>query len=139
MDLTDDSRRDIVQYRIERAFTALEQAKANLAMSYLEVTANRLYYAAHYAVSALLIAYEIPSHSHDGSITQFSMHFVKTGVVSRDMGRLLNQLFTLRRTGDYSDRFNLTEEEIVPKIEPTEQFVVTVTELAKNKLGLIRE
>ena len=134
MSLAEESRRDIVQYRMERAFTALEQAKGNLAMSYLEVTANRLYYAAHYAVSALLIAYKIPFHSHDGSITQFSQHFVKTNIVARDMGRLLNQLFTLRRTGDYSDKFNLTEEQITPMIEPTEEFIVKITSLAKKEL-----
>ena len=53
------------------------------------------------------------------------------------MGRLLNQLFTLRRTDDYSDRFNLTKAEIIPKGEPTENFVLTVTELARNKLGIV--
>lgn len=51
MGLTLETRRDIVSYRIERAFIALEQAKKNLQINCLEVTANRLYYAAYYAVS----------------------------------------------------------------------------------------
>lgn len=42
MGLTEENRKDIVVYRIERAFTALEQAKGNLEMGYLEITANRL-------------------------------------------------------------------------------------------------
>lgn len=46
MGLTDENRKDIVIYRSERAFAALEQAKGNLQMGYLEITANRLYYAA---------------------------------------------------------------------------------------------
>ena len=54
MSLTEENRRDIVSYRIERANVALDQAKLNLQMNCLEVTANRLYYAAYYAVSALL-------------------------------------------------------------------------------------
>ena len=136
MSLKEENRRDIVAYRIERSFIAFEQAKGNLKMNYLEVTANRLYYAAYYAVSALLIAYEIPTHSHDGSIHQFGLHFVKTGVVSRDMGRLLKVLFGMRQTGDYSDRFGLTEEDVIPKIQPTEDFIKEVTALAKAKLGL---
>ena len=49
MGLTDENRKDIVTYRIERAFVALEQAKGNRQMGYLEITANRLYYAAYYA------------------------------------------------------------------------------------------
>ena len=67
MGLAEQNRKDIVIYRIERAFAALEQAKSNLQMHYLEITANRLYYAAYYAASALLIANEIRVKSHEGS------------------------------------------------------------------------
>ena len=48
MGLNSENRRDIVLYRIERAYKAIEQAKGCLALSYFEVTANRLYYAAYY-------------------------------------------------------------------------------------------
>lgn len=137
MGLTDENRKDIVIYRIERAFVALEQAKGNLKMNYLEITANRLYYAAYYAASALLIANEIRVRSHEGCIGQFSLHFVKTGVVSREMGKLFSTLFDMRLTGDYSDRFDLTEEDVVPNIQPTEDFVVLVTNLAKEKMNLV--
>lgn len=134
MGLGDQSRKDIVEYRIERAYIALEQAKKNLQINCLEVTANRLYYAAYYAVSALLVANKIPAHSHDGAITQFGLYFVKPGLVSREMGKLIRQLFTMRQTGDYSDRFGLTEEDVVPFIEPTEDFIVRITKLAKESL-----
>lgn len=36
--------------------------------------------------------------------------------------------------GDYSDRFGLTEEDVVPFIEPTEDFIVRITKLAKESL-----
>ena len=80
MGLSEENRRDVVNYRIERAYTALDQAKKNLEINCLEVTANRLYYAAYYAVSALLIAYQIPAHTHEGNIQQFGLHFVKNGI-----------------------------------------------------------
>jgi len=136
MSLKEENRRDIVAYRIERAYTALDQAKKNLEIRCLEVTANRLYYAAYYAVSALLIAHKIPAHSHDGNIQQFGLHFVKTGIVSRENGKLLRQLFTLRQTGDYSDRFDLVDNDVIPMIQPTEDFVESITTLAEEKLGL---
>ena len=136
MSLKEENRRDIVLYRIERAFTALEQAKLNVEINCLEVTANRLYYAAYYAVSALLIAHQIPAHTHEGNIQQFGLHFIKDGLVSRDLGKLYSQLFEIRLKGDYSDRFGLTEEDVVPKIQPTESFIKTISNLAKTKLGL---
>ena len=51
------------------------------------------------------------------------------------MGRFLNRLFHMRLTGDYDDRFGLTEDDVVPKIMPTEEFVTKVTELAKQRLS----
>ena len=68
MGLSQENRVDVVKYRIERAFIALDQAKKNLQIKCLEVTANRLYYAAYYAASALLIAHGIQTKSHDGCI-----------------------------------------------------------------------
>ncbi len=136
MGLTDENRKDIVIYRSERAFAALEQAKGNLQMGYLEITANRLYYAAYYAASALLIANEIRVKSHEGCIGQFNLHFVKTGLVPIEMGKLFSILFDMRPTGDYSDRFDLTEEDVVPNIQPTQDFIIKVTNLAKEKIGL---
>ena len=136
MGLTDENRKDIVIYRSERAFAALEQAKGNLQMGYLEITANRLYYAAYYAASALLIANEIRIKSHEGCIGQFNLHFVKTGLVPIEMGKLFSILFDMRLTGDYSDRFDLSEEDVVPNILPTQDFIIKVTDLAKEKLGL---
>ena len=138
MGLTDENRKDIVTYRIERAYMALEQAKANLQLNYLEITANRLYYAAYYAASALLIAHEIRVKSHEGCIHQFNLHFVKTGLVPQEMGKLFSTLFDMRLTGDYSDRFDLTEDDVVPNIQPIEKFIVKVSDMAKEKLEILK-
>ena len=138
MNLVEDNRKDIVAYRIERAYTALEQAKLNLTLNCLEVTANRLYYAAYYVVSALLIANKIPAHSHEGNVTQFGLHFVKTGKVDREEGKLLSHLLTMRLKGDYSDRFGLTGADVLPYIEPTEAFIYKIAELAELSLTVKR-
>jgi len=133
--LSDENRHAVVEYRIERAYTALDQAKKNLEIKCLEVTANRLYYAAYYAASALLIAYGIRTKSHEGNIGQFGQQFVLTGKLPKDLGKLYNQLFQMRLTGDYGDTFGLNEEDVVPKIEPTEDFIKQVTAMARQKLA----
>lgn len=130
MSLSDENRRDIVVYRVERSEIALKQAKANLEMGFLEVAANRLYYAAYYVVSALLIAHRIPARSHEGNIHLFGLHFVKTGKIEREDGKLLSKLFSLRLTGDYSDRFDLTDADVAPLFQPTEAFVKKISSMA---------
>jgi uncharacterized protein (UPF0332 family) len=59
-----------------------------------------------------------------------------TGKLSKDLGKFYNQLFQMRLTGDYGDTFGLTEEDVVPKIQPTEDFINEVIALAKQKLEL---
>ena len=135
MSLKEQERKYVVQYRIERAHTALQQARLNSDLKCLEVVANRLYYAAYYAVSALLIANGINAHTHEGNITQFGLHFVKTGKVSREQGKLYRQLFTMRLNGDYSDKFGLQDEDVTPYIEPTETFIRDIEALALESLS----
>ena len=58
-----------------------------------------------------------------------------TGKLPKDLGKLYNQLFQMRLTGDYGDTFGLNEEDVVPKIEPTEDFIKQVTAMARQKLA----
>lgn len=42
----------------------------------------------------------------------------------------------MRLTGDYDDYFGLTENDVIPMIQPTANFIKQVTDLAKAKVGL---
>ena len=91
--------------------------------------ANRLYYSAYYAVSALLISHNIATKTHDGVVRMFNQHFVATGKIDKELARQYNLLFTMRLTGDYGDCFDLQENDIVPLIEPAEIFIGKVWEM----------
>lgn len=114
MSLTAEERHDVVIYRIEKANKTLEEAKNNVAFKYWGLIANRLYYAAYYVISALLVANGYVSKSHEGTIHLFGLHFVNEGIVPQEMGRLVRKLFKCRLTGDYSDNYDLTEEDVMP-------------------------
>ena len=132
MSLSQEERRAVVEFRVEKAFRAYEQAKGVLGLKYWETIANRLYYAAYNAVSALLIANGDTAQTHSGVIHLFGLHFVKTGIISSDMGRLYHSLFTMRQTGDYDDTYGLTEQDVLPYVEPTGQLIEQVSVLAKQ-------
>ena len=51
--LNDEDRREIVKYRLEKSLRTYNEAVGSIANGYVETAANRLYYAAYYAVSAL--------------------------------------------------------------------------------------
>ena len=134
MSLSNQERQDVVTYRIEKAQKTLEEVKAIIPLKFWGLNANRLYYAAYYAVSDLLIANGYLAKSHDGTIRLFSQHFVNEGIVPIETGKLFRKLFTRRLTDDYSDKFDLSEEDVMPLFAPTEQLIATVSALARQAL-----
>ena len=50
------------------------------------------------------------------------------------MGKLFHSLFTMRQTGDYDDTYGLTEDDVMPNVNPTEKFIEKVATLAKQYL-----
>lgn len=133
MSLSQEERETIVAYRLEKSFSALEHAKGNAGLGYWEVTANRLYYSAYYAVSALLLQHEHSAQTHTGIIQMFGKNFVKTGIVPVEFGHLYSQLFSMRLTGDYDDFRGLVREDVEPLIEKTERFIDALKSLIEGK------
>ena len=83
----------------------------------------------------MLVANGHVSKSHEGTIQLFGLHFVNKGIVPQEKGKLVRILFKCRLTGDYSDKFDLTEEDVMPLFEPTEQLIEEVTALAKQAIS----
>jgi uncharacterized protein (UPF0332 family) len=135
MTLNKEERDTIVMYRFQRAKETLAEAMGNIEMGFWHATANRLYYACYYAVSALLIknGYTI-ARTHNGVFSLFGRHFVATGIISKEQNRLYRNLFNLRQGGDYSDWFDVTEEDVTPLLEPAEKFIETIENLINNNI-----
>jgi uncharacterized protein (UPF0332 family) len=86
----------------------------------------------YYAASALLIKNNITAHTHAGVISQLSLHFVTKGFISKEQGKLLKHLFELRQSGDYNDRFDIDENDVLPLLDPAEKFIETIENLITN-------
>lgn len=72
------------------------------------------------------------ANTHNGVKSLLGQNFIKTGVISKEMGKLYNRLFNCRLTGDYEDNYDLCMEDIEPMIEPTQQFVALAKELTEK-------
>ena len=113
----------LVAYRMQRAGEALDEARIMQRIGHWNTCANRLYYAAFYAVSALLVRDGHRATRHSGTKALFNRHYVKPGVVAKEKGRLYNRLFDLRQEGDYSDFVSLDCETIEPLVSDTADFL----------------
>ncbi|MDX2301243.1 MAG: HEPN domain-containing protein [Microscillaceae bacterium] len=121
--MNEEDRGKIVQYRIEKAQTTWQEANLGAENSLWNLCANRLYYAAFYAVTALLLKNGHKTQTHKGVRTLFAQHFIKTEMLSIDLNDLYNELFDKRQAGDYADFTDYTQEDIEPLIRPTEAFI----------------
>jgi uncharacterized protein len=90
-------REDYAKYRMEKSRETLEVASLLIQNSKWNSAVNRLYYAAYYAISGLLVKSGIESKTHTGVKTQFLLHYVKTGKVDMSFGKLYADLFDWRQ------------------------------------------
>jgi len=130
-----DAMQELVDYRLRRARETLEEAQIMGSIGHWNACANRLYYAAFYAVSALLVKEGLTATKHSGVKALFNRHYVKTRKVSKEMGRLYSRLFDLRQEGDYLDFVSLEEEKVAPLVEATANFIEAIRSLLSEAKG----
>ena len=122
---------ELIKYRIVRAKETFRDAQILADQERWNSAINRLYYAAYYIVTALLLSKDLKPTTHNGVKSNFSEHFVKTGIVSKDIGKIYSQLFTWRHKGDYADLFDFDEEKVLPYFEPVKDLIETIEKKLK--------
>jgi len=93
----------LARHRMAQARETLAEADQLLASQAFRGAVNRLYYAAFYAARALLATRDMDAARHTGLITLFQQHFVKTGLVPAETGKVLARAFEKRQNSDYGD------------------------------------
>ena len=63
-------------------------------------------------------------------IHKIGQDFIQTGRLDRQYGRLISRLYELRQSGDYDDKYDATEEEIVPYFKQVKELLDKMKELA---------
>ena len=102
----------LARHRLSRAHTALKEADILIEQGQFGGAINRIYYAAFHAARALLALRRVDSSRHSGVIALFQRHFVKTGVVSEEIARVLPRAFTKRQVSDYGDFAETSADEV---------------------------
>ena len=130
--MTPEERINYTRYKIESAHRTFDAAKILAENGYWNSAVNRLYYAAFYAINALLVLNEVQTKSHSATKSQFSTHFIKTGKFDKRYGQLFSKLFDWRQKGDYENIFDYDAKAVLPLFDPVNELVKRIeTEIAK--------
>jgi len=109
MSLTNEERATLVALELRKAHETFEEIGILTSANRWSGAANRLYYAVFHAVNALLIHDGLYVITHHGSHALFHLHYIKTGKMPIDYGRLYSQLQTMREESDYNCKHRGTD------------------------------
>ena len=114
---------------LSRAHSTVGAAKVLHNEGYYGDAVSRAYYATFYAAKAAILHAGKDAHTHKGVHMLFNSLYVKEGLVSAAVGKLLSRLFERRREADYDDGASITEEQSQEALDLASQFVEHVQKL----------
>lgn len=129
----DDQAVDLCIYRMDNAVETLDTAKLCMEHKRYKDAINRCYYAAFYAVKAVLALEETDFKRHKDVVAYFNRNYVATDVFDREIGKRLGRLKRKRETSDYDDFYVASYDEAEEQYEAAETIVVSVQKFLKGK------
>jgi len=120
---------------LQKALRSIAAAKRHIEEGDYDFASSRAYYAAFYAMEAILLTKGLSFSKHGGVIAAFNRHFIKTGVFPKEFSKLVSRLFRERQTGDYEFDLSIEENEAKEDVRLAEKVVRAIMAyLAGEKL-----
>jgi uncharacterized protein (UPF0332 family) len=124
-----DNRSLAATEELERAARCLEEARTLRAHGFPDGSVARAYYAVFHAARALLFSLGLEVKSHRSVVNQVSEHFVKTGRLAPELGRLISRMQRDREDADYEPSAVFTDSMADEAIANAERFLAVVRTL----------
>ena len=114
--------RDLSKYRFETCIESLDDAKLMFDNGRYKNALNRAYYSIFHAIRAVNALKGFDSSKHSGVIAFFNQNYVKEGIFSKDLSKIVTQASNSREKADYLDFYVASCEEAQKQITRAEEF-----------------
>lgn len=128
-----EKQKDLCIYRVNQAGETVRSAKLCKDNHFYKDAINRAYYAAFYAVKAILAIEGIDFKRHKDAVAYFNQHYVATEIFPKENGRALGRLQRKRETSDYDDFYVASAEEAQEQIDVAEKILDEVRRYLMEK------
>ena len=127
--------RELSKYRFETSLEALSDDKLMYENERYKNTLNRAYYAIFHEIRAVNALNGFDSSKHSGVIAYFNQNYVKAGIFSKELSKIIRMASENREKADYLDFFIASKEEAERQIVRAEEFInVIKTYLEREKI-----
>lgn len=96
---------NLSRYRLEKAKDLLAAAERDIREEDYASANNRAYYCIFHAMRAVLALDGEDYKKHSAVIARFSLHYLKTNLLSREWSALITNASLIRNRSDYEDFF----------------------------------
>ena len=124
------TKEDYINYKLKKANEALNEAQLLLENNFNDACISRLYYAAFYAISALLINLNLNPKTHQGVKSLFHKEFIYTGKLDEEFSDFYTLLMAKRNEADYESFSFINKAKLPGYLAKTKQLI----ELAKQQI-----
>ena len=119
----------LIKYRMERSMESIEEARISIDNNKMFNAENRIYYAIYYIVSAPAIKNDFSTSKHSQLLGWYNLNFVKTNIISSELGKVYYGAFEKRQRGDYEDLKYFTLDEVSEDFKKMQNFVIEIEKL----------
>lgn len=116
----DERQKNLSNYRIAEAEDSLKVAAHCLKEGLYKDSINRSYYAAYYAVKAILALSTVDFKRHKDVMGYFNKEYVAKEIFPREIGRKLGTLQRVREKSDYDDFYIASREKAEEQFQTAE-------------------
>lgn len=122
---------------MDKAVRSLDAAKDLLASNNTDFSSSRSYYAAFYAIQALMLTKNITYSKHAGVISGFNEHFIKEKIFPKEYSKHISRLFRERHIGDYDFEQGILKEDALKDHDLASELVSSIREYL-SKQGFLK-
>ncbi len=126
MTLADEEKKSLIIYRLKQTDEAVESAEILLANCKFAAAINRIYYAVFYSLMALALKSGFKTSKHLQLIGWFNKTYIRTGLISQDLGRILKNCYEYRKKADYDSFVKFEKIDIEVLLNEMNKFITSI-------------
>ena len=126
MSISEADRESLIQYRIERAYEAIEEAELLIDNDKLKLAVSRVYYGMFYILTALALKYNFKTSKHKELVGWFNKNFIKDKKIDQRYGAMMRKAFKSRNDSDYADFIKFEKSDVEKMFLEMKDFIYTI-------------
>jgi uncharacterized protein (UPF0332 family) len=130
--MDEESRQQLINYRIEQARATAREAEFLLNNDMLRGAMNRIYYSMFYMLQALSLKFQFESSKHAQLLGWFNKTFIHSGKINVRFSKIITKGYNLRTQGDYATIYVLDKHELLEMYSEMNEFIEEIERLLKE-------